>query len=193
MHRSFAIGLIAALAAVLLSACTGASSPSTAGVGSSPSGSCSGECASASTTDGPFRLTLAMQRLDWKAEDAITGVASLSLDGAPATTIYGSSQLISFAFDEAGGDRHVQPVWPADCRSWPLDAAAPITADLAKSGGATGLEPDADFLRSFFADPKVRLPAGTWDVTALSEVWDGPACSGHLRQMRAVVRITVSR
>ena len=49
---------------------------------------------------------------------------------------------------------------PPTAVPYPLDPATPITADLSKSGGFSGDDPDADFVRSFLADPEVRLPRG---------------------------------
>jgi hypothetical protein len=147
----------------------------------------------AAQTDGPFRLQLALPRLDWRAGDAITGTATLAYTGTAPTTVYGSSGgVIAFSYAEVGGTRSVDPVWSADCGPHPLGPAAPITADLSKSGAVDGTGPDADFQRSFLADPGVvRLPAGTWDVSAVTKFLDGEACSGASHDMKATVRITV--
>lgn len=156
---------------------------------------CSGECPSTSTTDGPFRLELVLPHLNWTAGDAITGSAILSLTGSAPTTVYGSgSGVIGFVYAEVGGTRDVNPVWTADCGPHPLDPAAPITVGLSKSGAVDGSEPDADFLRTFLlTDPGViRLPAGTWDISAVTQFLDGADCSGGSHAMKATVRITVS-
>ena len=171
-----------ALVAVVLAACGGSPAPLSA---PSP----------ASETDGLFRLELALPRLDWRAGDAITGTATLSYAGPGPTTVYGSGGgVIAFSYAEVGGDRHVDPVWAADCGPHPLGPRAPITADLSKSGAVGGTEPDADFLRTFLlTDPGVvRLPAGTWDVSAVTEFLDGNACSGGAHEMRATMRVTVA-
>jgi hypothetical protein len=175
-------GLAVMLAAVVLSACGGSSAPS-----STP--------APATETDGLFRLELAVPHLAWRAGDAITGTATLSFTGPAPTTIYGpAGGVIYFSYVEVGGTRRVDPVWDAACASLPLGPAAPIAAALSKGGGITGSEPDADFLRSFLlTDPGViRLPAGAWDISAVTVFLDGDACSGSSHQMRATVRVTVS-
>jgi hypothetical protein len=154
---------------------------------------CSGTCPSGSATDGPFRLELVLPHLDWKPTNAITGLAILSFDGSAPTTIYGSGGgVIAFSYAEVGGSRQVEPVWTADCGPHALDPATPINADLAKSGAVSGSEPDAGWLRSFLADPQVRLPSGTWDVTAIAMFVDGAGCSGTPHTMKATVRITVA-
>ncbi len=144
--------------------------------------------------DGPFRLELALPRTDWRAGEAITGTATLSYSGAAPTAVYGSGGgVIAFSYAEVGGSRRVDPVWSADCGRHPIGPAAPITAGLSKSGAVAGTEPDAGFLRSFLeGDPGVvRLPAGTWDVSAVTMFLDGEACSGANHHMTAAVRIEV--
>ena len=173
--------LVAIAVLVVVAGCAPAATPT-----SSPS--------PAAETDGLFRLELALPRHDWRVEDAITGTATLSYTGATLTTIYGSgSGVIVFAYAEVGGTRRVDPVWTADCGPHSLGPAAPITADLSKSGGVSGTEPDAAFLRTFLlTDPEViRLPAGTWDITAVAQFLDGADCSGGSHAMKATVRITV--
>jgi hypothetical protein len=148
----------------------------------------------AAEVDGLFRLELALPRTEWRAGEAITGTATLSYAGAAPTTVYGSgSGVIAFSYAEVGGSRRVEPVWTADCAPHPLGPAAPITAGLYGSGVVSGTEPDADFLRSFLAsDPGVvRLPAGTWDVSAVTMFLDGEGCSGANHEMTATVRIEV--
>ena len=171
--------LVLVLVAVVLAACGAAPAPSPA---PSP----------AAETDGPFRLQLALPRLEWHAGDAITGTATLSFTGSAPTTIQGSgSGVIAFSYVEVGGTRRVDPIWTADCGPHPIGPENPITADLSKSGAIDGTGPEADFLRSFFADPQVRLPAGTWDISAVTQFLDGDACSGTSHTMKATVRITV--
>lgn len=156
---------------------------------------CSGGCQQSAVSDGPFRLEIVLSHLDWKTSEAISGTAILDLgngSGSP-TTIYGSGEgVIAFSYAEVGGNRKVDPVWTADCGPHPLDPATPITTDLSKSGAVLGNEPDADFLRSFFADSQVHLPAGTWDITAIAVFADAANCAGRTHTMRATLRITVT-
>ena len=156
------------------------------------SGWCSGTCPSASTTDGPFRLELVLPRLDWKKDEPMSGMAILSFDGSAPTTIYGAgASVVTFAYAEVGGTRKVDPVWTAD-RAWhALDPATPINADLSKSGAMPDAGPDADFLRAFLTGPDVRLPAGTWDITALAIFTEGGERVGGEHSMNATVRVTV--
>jgi hypothetical protein len=156
------------------------------------SGWCSGECPSAVTTDGPFRLELVLPHLDWKTNEPISGTAILGFAGAAPTTIYGSGgSVINFAYAELGGTRKVDPVWTADCGPLALVPATPINEGLSKSGAFDQNSPEADFVRAFLSGPDVRLPAGTWDVTANAIFMEDAGCSGGGHSMNATVRITV--
>ena len=155
---------------------------------------CSGTCPTSATTDGRFRLELVLPHVDWRVGVPIAGSAILSLLDGPATTLYGSGHdLIVFSYDEVGGERRSGVGSTADCIPHPIDVANPISLPLAKSGGVSGSEPDAAWLRSFLADPQIELPAGIWDITAIATFSDGTACAGPWYTMQAMQRITVAR
>ena len=155
-------------------------------------GWCSGMCPSNASTDGPFRLELVLSRLDWKANEPLHGTAILSYDGAEPTKVYGSGSVLNFAYAEVGGTRKTEPVWTADCATHDLDPATPISEPLGKSGAASADDPNTSWLHSFILAPDVRLPAGTWDVTALAEFSEGQACAGRAHSMETTVRVTVT-
>jgi hypothetical protein len=60
-----------------------------------------------------------------------------------------------------------------------------------KSGGFAAEDPDAAFYRTFFADPLVRLPAGTWEITAVADFSEG-ACDGAHHTLRAPITVTIT-
>ena len=154
---------------------------------------CSGTCPTASVIDGPFKLELVLPHLDWKTTDAVSGTALLSIEGSAPTTIYGSGEgVIVFSFDEVGGNRHVGWALTADCGPHALDPATPLTAVLSKSGGVGGNEPDAAFLRSFYADPQIHLPAGAWDITAIAVFSEAEGCESSTHTMKATARVSVT-
>lgn len=166
-----------------------------AGCASAPAASLTPVPSPVAETDGLFHLQLALPRLDWRADGAITGTATLSFTGPVPTTIYGSGGgVIGFTYVEVGGTRSVEPVWTDDCGPHPLGPVAPITVPLSKSGAVPDSGPDADFLRTFLlTDPGVvRLPAGTWDISAVTQFLDRDACSGASHSMKATVRIRVA-
>src|ERR1035437_8186065 len=72
--------------------------------------------AQATDTQGRYQLVFELPRTDWQTTDSITGLATLSLIGSGGVD-FGSSGSgpIGFGFDEVGGNRHVGPVWTANC------------------------------------------------------------------------------
>ena len=67
-----------------------------------------------------------------------------------------------------------------------------MSKPLSKSGAFSDDDPDVAFLRSFLTAPDVRLPAGTWDVTALAQFTEGGMCGAGGHSMAATVRVTVT-
>jgi hypothetical protein len=144
-------------------------------------------------TAGPFRLTFALPRTTWASGDAIEGEALLALTAGNQAAIFGSGGgVLAFEFKQVGGDRHVDPVWTADCAPHVLTATRPIRSAITKSGGWSDDKPDAQFYRDFFADPVVRLPVGEWDITAVAMFVEGEGCGGASHALRATIRVRVT-
>lgn len=93
---------------------------------------------------------------------------------------------IVFEFTEIGGERHVDPIWTADCKRYDITVDSPIVEPIEKSGAM-----DDDFSRSWLADPLVRLPPGTWEIAAIADFIEGPDCPGPSFTLRAAVRVQV--
>ena len=149
---------------------------------------CSGGCPTSTTTDGPFKLELVLPHLDWRSTDPISGKAILSFAGDAPTVISGSSRPIGFSYVEVGGDRSVYPVWTADCAPHELDPATPMTQELMKSGAI-----ETEFQAAFLPGPEIKLPAGTWDITAIVGFFEGLGCSHNPpHEMKATARVTVT-
>jgi hypothetical protein len=85
----------------------------------------------------------------------------------------------------------MDPVWTMDCQHYELDPAAPLVSPLTRSGGWEAGDPNKAFYEAFFRDPVVRLPVGTWDITAYARFEDGPGCDGARHSLGATVRIEV--
>jgi hypothetical protein len=122
--------------------------------------------------------------------DPISGTAILSLTDSEPTKVAAAGELIVFAYDEVGGIRHVGPIWDQSCVLYPLDPATPQSVALRKSGAVERNEPDADFLRTFLADPEIHLPAGTWDISATAS-FSETGRTGPNKTLTATVRIHV--
>lgn len=149
--------------------------------------------AQATDTQGQYRLVFELPRTDWRASDAITGEATLSLIGADAVD-FGASGMgpLAFGFDEVGGNRHVGWTMTADCKSYHLDAGQSISSPLKKSGGYSADAAPSDFNRWFMTDPLVHLPAGDWTITAVASLVDGSYCSGAYYTLKTTVVVHVT-
>ena len=110
----------------------------------------------------------------------------------PDALVSGSGRLLGFSYADAAGHHRVDPVFTADCAPHPLTGTVPVVAPLAKSGGWSDADPDAEFVRQFITEPGVRLPAGDWDVGVETEFYDGPGCSGAPHVLQAIVRIHIT-
>jgi hypothetical protein len=143
------------------------------GLNSSPdSGGGGPASAHAEATDGPFELAFTLRTTSWSASEPVDGTASLSV-AAPIEVGGSSEGLLGFNYDEIGGlGRHVEWAETADCGPYQLEPGEPLTSGLQKAGGYDPGASGADFYASFFADPVVHLPAGTWTITALASFID---------------------
>jgi hypothetical protein len=139
-------------------------------------------------------MTFAVNRATFRPGDSIEGVATLRLIAPGPGALSGSgSGLVGFAFHEVGGEgRGMDPAATSDCAPYHISIDMPITFAIVKSGGVSGDEPDAAFKRAFLDGPIVRLPAGTWDITARASFTDGAACEGPSIDIPATVRVVVS-
>ena len=143
-----------------------------------------------SAVSGRFLLTFAIDRGVVRAEDEITGEAALRMTAPGGATISGPT-LFTFDFLEVGGaGRHVAPVSDSGCAPHRVTADAPSVSPILKSGSPSG--PHEAFIRDFLKGTAVRLPRGTWDITATASFHDAEACAGQELILRASVRIHVS-
>ncbi len=140
---------------------------------------------------GQYQLVFEMPRTDWHAGDSITGTATLSFTGSGGTDIATSgSGPIAFDFDQVGGTHHVVGLGTPDCRIGRLNAGQSISSPLGKSGVDYD-RTDADFSRSFFADPLVHLPAGDWKITAVASLMQ-QSCGPPSDVLRASLLVHVT-
>lgn len=186
--RSQNIGRVASLLAVAVLALAGAAcgSPGETLDPAAPTGR-----VAASAVDGRFQFTFAVERGVVRSGQVLTGEATLGLLVPGGVTLSGAGIMIGFDFLEVGGERrHVAPVWEADCRLHRVLTDTPILSPILKSGAVEG--PHADFLRDFLRGTDVRLPKGTWDITAIAKFYEGEGCRGLLHTVQGTVRIHVT-
>jgi hypothetical protein len=145
----------------------------------------------ASSTSGKFVLSFSIERGTVRPNEAIVGIATLSLLGPGGATITGSGTLFGFEFSEIGGSgRHVEPVNDAVCAPHRLTSTSPLSSEILKSGAILD-GPNAAWYREFLTDPLVHLPKGDWDITVTSTFFDAEGCSGPKFDLRTTVRVHV--
>ncbi len=146
----------------------------------------------ANRADGPFELVLALPGSTFSTDQAVTGQAVLSVaDGKEAMIAGPGAGPLAFSFREVGGTRQMEAGYRPSCRMFTIESGAPITSDLTKSGGWPANDPNASFYQSFFADPDIHLPSGTWDISARAWFSEN-RCNGPSHDMTATVRVVVS-
>lgn len=155
MRRS---SLVAAAVLVVAAAC-GPSEPSPTGLPFVVEG-----------RDAGFAMSMRLGSEVVDAGDPIDLSAILMWEGAaPTATLWGSgSGSVSFALTQIDGDIALGGVMTADCGPHEYKRLVPVAFPYRKTGGFSNDDPNADFYRSFFADPVFRLPAGQWRVTAMA-------------------------
>ena len=79
----------------------------------------------------------------------------------------------------------------SDCAPHLIPAAGSLDVPFAKSGGWSADDPNAAFLRAYFADPELRLPPGTWRVEASTAASIGEGCTGAPLKLVAAVDVVV--
>jgi hypothetical protein len=142
--------------------------------------------------DGPWQLALTLPRSQVRAGEAITGLAELSLTDESERGIFASGAgPLAFTFAEVDGPRRMEAGWDSDCASFILGPTEPITSGLVKSGAWSSDDPHAGFYREFVRGPEVRLPAGTWEISARASFSEG-ACGGPTHDLTATERVTVT-
>jgi hypothetical protein len=154
---------------------------------------CSGECAGASDTSGAFTLELTMPHLDWNVgEPIVASSAVLLVQSSVPVKVSGATDLIVFGYAEVGGKRSFGPASDLACATTTLDPATPNNVPIGKSGGWDPNNPADAWIVQFNNADGIRLPAGTWDVTAEAQFTEGSTCSATPHDLRATLRVVVS-
>lgn len=149
---------------------------------------------SGSDTDGMFTLEVRVADVTVFEGEEILVDASLSHDGAADVILAGSGSGVVFfsVTRQEDGLSSGPPVWTDDCAQHVLEAGRPMDVPFAKSGGFSDDDPNAAFLRTYFADRELRLPAGTWRIEATTNA-SIDECGGEPVNLRAFVDVVVER
>jgi hypothetical protein len=150
--------------------------------------------AEADVSDGPFHLALRLTRSTYLTTEPIEGTATLSVTDGQARRIWGPYQSpIAFSMIEVGGTRRMEAGFREKCEPYPIGPDAPLARPVTKSGGWSADDPNAAFYQAFFADQQIHLPAGTWDISVVTDFNEdgGDPCGGVHHDPSATIRIEV--
>jgi len=142
---------------------------------------------------GYFGLGLTSENAEYAAGEPIEIQAELLYDGIePTLTLSGVTTLVNgFGIEQLDGPLVMGPGWEVPCLRHEIRSAEPLVFAYVKSAGWTQDDPNAQFYQEWMQDPQLRLPAGTWLVTAYSEFAVGSDCGGPQVTLEASIVVTV--
>jgi hypothetical protein len=145
----------------------------------------------AEVSNGHFRLALRATTARYAAGEPIAVGATLTYAGpARQIEVAGSgSGLVGFGVEQVDGNIKILPAGTADCHPWTLPRGDTIIP-FQKSGGFSADDPGADFFEDYFHDPALRLPAGTWRISAEAVIFP-PDCDGPPTSLATSIEVTV--
>ncbi|PZR64830.1 MAG: hypothetical protein DLM71_01130 [Chloroflexi bacterium] len=164
-----------------------------AAVGLNAFGPGSGAGVAARTSGADFSLVLRLPRDRYRAGEPIDAIAELTYTGPRASVVpWGSaSGIIGFGVAQMGGPS-AGPGYRDNCAQHSaLQRGVPLQVRFAKSGGYAADDPNVSFYRSYFAEPRLRLPAGTWTILAETNLIPG-GCTAPVVALRVSTRVVVS-
>lgn len=189
MHRLISL----ASAAVLLAACSMTPTPTPLGSGSQP-GPTAPELASGTVSGRGLTLSVTAQPAVVAAGQPIEVEAVVTNDGPEPIVLSGSgSGFVAFSVTRIeDGLTPGEPVFTSDCVPHVVPVGEPIVVPFAKSGGWSEDDPNAAFLRAYFADPDLTLPEGTWEIDVSTAATIGAGCIGQQLDLALSLLVTVT-
>ena len=165
-------------------------------VASSSGAPLDGPSVSATDSSAGFTLTMTLDHDRYRAGQPIGVTTTLTYGGPDATVRLwtdSSPGLVGFDVMQVGGPLSIPGGGTTDCVSTSMAKEQHISAPFAKVGGWSNGDPYAAFYESYYADPQLRLPAGTWQISAKSGFGiGGTDCgSGQDGDLRATIEVAV--
>jgi hypothetical protein len=148
----------------------------------------------AAGADRQFRLTISANQSHYRAGQPIDVSATLTYLGPNAGIMVGGSGsgLVGFALERKEDPAlRIEPAGTSDCRQYRMVRAVAVVHPFMKTGGFADEDPLAGFYRAYFASPELRLPAGTWTITALANFLGSADCDGPEHALNASVTVVV--
>ncbi|MDQ3448742.1 MAG: hypothetical protein M3432_06140 [Chloroflexota bacterium] len=141
-------------------------------------------------SDALFALTIGADRGPYAADEPIDIATTLRYIGAEPTTVTSSGAgLVAFGIEQLDGPVDAGIGRDDDCARFDYPPGHAESVEFHKSGGYSNDDPMADFWRTFFADPELRLPAGEYRITARADY--GARDCGDPQSIEASIVIVV--
>ena len=173
--------------ALVLAACTPAPSPS----GVLPS---TPELAAGQVTEQGITLAATVDPAVVATGEEINVVAELSHELAEPLVVFGSGGgIVGFSVTRVEDGLSSGPsVSSSDCARHELPPGEPTIVPFAKSGGWSEDDPNAAFLRTYFSEPELTLPPGTWRIDITTSGILGEGCTGEPFGHELALMVTVT-
>jgi hypothetical protein len=147
------------------------------------------------TQDGAIQLTLTSPHGRYKAGDPIEVLAGLTNrgSGASITTTGGPDGPVIFSVRQVDGPVVIEPTVLQSCiEQVTLPAYQPMQIPFKKLGTVAGGAADPEYWQAWFADPILRLPVGTWEISATPNFTLGGCGSKTSPDLRPTITLVVT-
>lgn len=195
MRRSGGMQRLVSLAsvAVAVAACSVTPTPTPIGPNTQPgptapqlaAGTVSGHGMTLSVTAEPA-VVAAGQRIEVEAVVTNDGAEPITLSGSGSGFVFFSVTRIEDGLTSG------EPAMTGDCAPHVVNPGRPIIVPFSKSGGWSEEDPNAGFLRTYFAEPELTLPSGTWRIDVTSAATIGEGCVGEGLDLALSLIVTVT-
>ena len=179
--------VLVAATTLALSACT-AAPPRSEVPPSTP------ELASGEVTESGITLAANVAPSTVAAGDEINVVAEVSHDRPVPLVVSGSGTgIVFFTVTRVEDGLSSGPaVSQGDCATYELPPGEPTVFPFAKSGGWSAGDPNAAFLETYFSEPELTLPPGTWRIDVTTGAMLGGGCGGQPLGLELALMVTVT-
>lgn len=179
--------------ALIVGACSAAPTPTPLGSGIQPgptapelaSGTVSGQGLTLSATVEPA-VVAAGQRIEVEAVVTNDGLEPIVLSGSGSGFVFFSVTRIEDGLTSG------EPAMTGDCATHVVTPGEPVVVPFSKSGGWSEDDPNAAFLRTYFSEPELSLPSGTWRVDISTAATMGEGCTGEPLDLELSLVVTVT-
>jgi len=145
----------------------------------------SGQGLTLSATAEPA-VVAAGQRIDVEAVVTNDGPEPIVMSGSGSGFVFFSVTRLEDGLTSG------EPAWTDDCVPHIVNPGEPVVVPFAKSGGWSEEDPNAAFLRTYFSEPELTLPSGTWRVDMTAAATLGEGCRGEPLDLELSLVVTVT-